>query len=211
MKYSAIVLCAGSGSRTGLGYNKMFYQKDGETVYQKTMKLFLNDSRCHQIIVVCKQEEMPEFDALVSDKRIKYCIGGKERQDSVYAGLQVVNQEYVFIHDGARPYVARKTMDELCQCVEKHKACLVMVPSIDTLKEVVDGIVVKTPARHTMMNAQTPQVFETNLIKEAYQKGKENNFVATDDSSLVEMFTNKKVYVVVGDYENKKITTPSDL
>lgn len=211
MKYSAIVLCAGSGSRTGLGYNKMFYQKDGQTVYEKTMKLFLNDVRCHQIIVVCKQEEMADFDSFLQDTRITYCVGGKERQDSVYAGVRLVNQEYVFIHDGARPYVSKKVMDDLCTCVVEHKACLVMVPSIDTVKEVIDGVVVNTPPRHTIMNAQTPQVFQSELIKDAYQKGKEANFVATDDSSLIENFSDIDVHVVMGEYTNKKITTPSDL
>ncbi len=211
IQYSVIILCAGSGTRTGLKYNKMFYKLENQTIYEKTLSVFINDIRCKQIIVVCKKSEIDDFKILSKDKRIQYCIGGKERQDSVYNGLQLVSSEHVLIHDGARPYIEKKVIDDICQCLCRHNACLVMVPSKDTIKEVVDGKVVNTPNREQMMQAQTPQAFLTKLILSAYQKGKEMQFVATDDASLVENFEQEEVYVVLGSYTNKKITTIEDL
>ncbi len=211
IQYSVIILCAGSGSRTGLKYNKMFYKIENQTIYEKTLSIFIEDKRCKQIIVVCKQTEVDDFKKLSNDSRIEYCVGGNERQDSVYNGLQIVNNEYVLIHDGARPFIEKNVIEDVCQCLSKHNACLVMVPSKDTIKEVVDGKVVHTPNREHIMQAQTPQAFLTSLILSAYQKGKDSNFIATDDASLVENFTKEPVYVVLGSYANKKITTIEDL
>ena len=211
MNYSVIVLCAGSGSRVGLGYNKMLYRYENQTVYEHTMSIFLQDSRCKQIVVVSKEDEREIFQTLLCDSRITYCNGGKERQDSVYEGLQLVNQDYVLIHDGARPFLQIHSIDELLQSLDKHKACLLMVPCKDTIKEVVDGKIVKTLKREVLMQAQTPQAFQSDLIKQVYKIAKEKDFHATDDSQLVEQFSNEDVYCVIGDYNNIKITTKEDL
>ena len=209
--YSAIVLCAGSGKRTGLEYNKMLYSFKGKTVYEMTLEHFIRDERCQQIVVVTKEEEREDFVNLVCDPRITFVSGGKERQDSVFEGLKVVNQPYVFIHDGARPYVKDEHLTLLLECLTSHKACLLMVPCKDTIKEVEQGRVVKTLERSRLMQAQTPQAFEYNLIYNAYKKGIESGYQATDDAQMVETFGNEDVYVVLGDYDNKKITTPEDL
>ena len=209
--YSAIVLCAGAGKRTGLEYNKMLYSFKGKTVYEMTLEHFVNDERCKQIVVVTKEEEREDFVNLIHDERIVFVNGGKERQDSVFAGLQVVNQPYVLIHDGARPYVKDEHITLLLDCLKTHKGCLLMVPCKDTIKEVRDGRVVKTLERASLMQAQTPQAFEYELIYNAYKKGIESHYQATDDAQMVETFSDEDVYVVVGDYENKKITTPEDL
>ena len=134
MNYSAIILCAGAGKRTGLSYNKMFYNIDGQTVYEKTMHVFLSDPRCKQIIVVTKKEEQDEFEKIIASSRIVFVEGGTERQDSVTNGLQAVNQDYVMVHDGARCFIKSDLLDRLCKSLEEHDACLAMVPSIDTVK-----------------------------------------------------------------------------
>lgn len=211
MEYSVIILCAGNGSRTGLSYNKIFHKINGKTVYEQTIDSFLNDQQCQQIIVVTKKSELSAFRKIVNNTKITYVIGGKERQDSVYQGLQVVNSPYVMIHDGARPFVEKKEIVALLNCLHSHDACLLMVPVKDTIKQVKDGKVVKTLARETLMQAQTPQAFTTELIKEAYQKAKDTNYLATDDASLVELFSDTNVYVIIGSYQNKKITTIEDL
>lgn len=210
--YSVIVLCAGKGTRTGLNYNKMLYCFDDKhTVYEMTLECFLQDQRCGQIIVVTQPYERQEFQELVKDSRIEFVDGGRERQDSVYEGLKKVKNEYVLIHDGARPYLKSQYIDLLLECLKKHKACLLMVPCKDTIKEVKDGKVIQTLKRETLMQAQTPQAFHSQLILEAYQKGIDAHFQATDDAQMVEMFTHEEVYSVLGDYENKKITTREDL
>ena len=209
--YSVVVLCAGKGTRTGLDYNKMLYEFKGKTVYEMTMDIFLNDEKCEQVVVVTSEEEREEFVKLVSDERIVYTHGGKERQDSVYNGLQLVTSKYVLIHDGARPYVKQKQIDDLLECLNEHQACLLMVPCKDTIKKVIDGKVVETLVRSQLMQAQTPQAFHSDVLKDAYQKGIENHYQATDDAQMVEVFSGVEVYAVLGDYENKKITTPEDL
>lgn len=211
MNYSAIILCAGKGSRSGLSYNKMLYRFNDKTVYEMTMSVFLQDQRCKQIVVVTKEDEINEIKELVNDKRIVYVFGGKERQDSVYNGLQVVNQKIVLIHDGARPYLTIDNIDSLLECLINNDACLLMVPVKDTIKLCQDGKVVETLPRSQLMQAQTPQAFKTDLIKKCYQKAKDEKYEATDDASLVEKFTEVPVMSVLGSYENIKITTPEDL
>lgn len=209
--YSVIVLCAGRGTRTGLEYNKMLFQMNGKTVYEMTMDCFLSDERCRQVIVVVQPHEESQFKSLMKDGRIEFVYGGKERQDSVYAGIQKAKYDHVLIHDGARPYVKSEHIDLLLECLKEHKACLLMVPCKDTIKEVSDGKIVKTLRRETLMQAQTPQAFSRELIDSAYQKGIELQVQATDDAQMVELFSDEDVFVVVGDYENKKITTRDDL
>lgn len=211
MNYSAIVLCAGKGSRSGLTYNKMLYRFKNKTVYEMTMDIFLNDERCKQIVVVTKEEELDDLKKLISSKKIDYVFGGKERQDSVYNGLQVVKEDYVLIHDGARPYLKKENIDDILECLNKNNACLLVVPVKDTIKVCIDGNIVKTLPREQLVQAQTPQAFKTELIKRCYQKGKDKNYIATDDASLVEYFENIEVKAVLGSYSNIKITTPDDL
>lgn len=211
MNYSVIVLCAGKGSRSGLNYNKMLYRFKDKTIYQMTMEVFLNDERCKQIVVVTKEDEIMELKKLVCDQKITYVYGGQERQDSVYNGLQAVVQEHVLIHDGARPYVSKTNIDDLLSCLQENDACLLMVPVKDTIKLCKDGEIVETLPRASLMQAQTPQAFKTSLIKECYQQAKDSAFAATDDASLVEQFGSVPVKVVLGSYENIKITTPEDL
>ncbi|MBO6047410.1 MAG: 2-C-methyl-D-erythritol 4-phosphate cytidylyltransferase [Erysipelotrichaceae bacterium] len=210
MEYSAIVLCAGSGTRTGLKYNKMFYQMQDQTVYEKILSVFRHDPQCREIIVVCKDDERPLFDELVQDERITYVTGGAERQDSVFAGLKAVTSDYVLIHDGARPYLKEASINGLLKCLEVHDACLLMVPCVDTIKRVIDGKVVTTLVRSELMQAQTPQAFKTDVILKAYATVIGQGLMATDDASMVEL-TGGDVYVVMGDYDNKKITTKEDL
>lgn len=211
MNYSAIVLCAGKGSRSGLTYNKMLYRFKNKTVYEMTMEIFLNDERCKQIVVVTKEEELDDLKKLISSKKIDYVFGGKERQDSVYNGLQVVKEDYVLIHDGARPYLKKENINDILECLNKNDACLLVVPVKDTIKVCIDGNIVKTLPREQLVQAQTPQAFKTELIKRCYQKGKDKNYIATDDASLVEYFENIEVKAVLGSYSNIKITTPDDL
>lgn len=209
--YSVIILCAGKGTRTGLDYNKMLYRFEDKTVYEMTLECFVNDQKCGQVVVVTQPYEREQFESLNHNCKIEFVDGGKERQDSVYEGLKKVKHEYVLIHDGARPFVKKEYIHSLLECLKEHKACLLMVPCKDTVKEVINGKVIKTLQRSQLMQAQTPQAFHTQVILDAYTKGIDMHYQATDDAQMVEEFSDEDVYVVVGDYENKKITTPEDL
>ena len=208
MDYSCVIVAAGKGSRMNLGYNKVYYMLDDKCILEHTIKAFKDDSDCKEIIVVC---DIDDFKAHIKDDDVILVSGGATRSDSVYNGLQKVSYEYVMIHDGARPYVSSKILDDTKQCLSKHNACLAMVDCKDTIKKVVDNKVVKTYVRSTLKNAQTPQSFKTSMIIEAYQKAIADNFIATDDASIYEVYGNDDVYVIEGSYDNIKITTIEDI
>ncbi len=213
MNYSVIVLAAGRGSRTNLDYNKVFYTfENGQTVLNKSLSVFLSDEDCKQVVLVCADYEKDYVtENYLYDSRIQVVTGGQTRQDSVYNGLQVVNQDYVMIHDGARPFVEEKWISGLKHTLETESACLLMVPSVDTTKIVVDGYVKESLERKLVYHAQTPQCFKTGLIKECHQLARNKQVQATDDAQLVEWFSDVKVKVVLSSFTNKKITLPEDL
>lgn len=208
MDYSCVIVAAGKGSRMNLGYNKVYYMLDDKCILEHTIKAFKDDHDCKEIIVVC---DIDDFKAHIKDDDVILVSGGATRSDSVYNGLQKVSYEYVMIHDGARPYVSSKILDDTKQCLSKHNACVAMVDCKDTIKKVVDNKVVKTYVRSTLKNAQTPQSFKTSLIIEAYQKAIADNFIATDDASIYEVYGKDDVYVIEGSYDNIKITTIEDI
>lgn len=208
MDYSCVIVAAGKGSRMNLGYNKAYYMLDDKCILEHTIKAFKDDHDCKEIIVVC---DIDDFKAHIKDDDVILVSGGATRSDSVYNGLQKVSYEYVMIHDGARPYVSSKILDDTKQCLSKHNACVAMVDCKDTIKKVIDNKVVKTYDRTTLKNAQTPQSFKTSLIIEAYQKAIADNFIATDDASIYEVYGNDDVYVIEGSYDNIKITTIEDI
>ena len=143
---------------------------------------------------------------------IKIAYGGKERQDSIYNGLKKLdsNSDIVLIHDGARPFVSHAIINETIQVAKNKKAAVVGVPVRDTIKVVENGVVKSTPSRQTLWSAQTPQTFDKDLIIRAYENAYSKNFYGTDDSMLVE-FLGQEVTMVLGSYENIKITNPEDI
>lgn len=213
MNYSVIVLAAGRGSRTNLDYNKVFYTfENGQTVLNKSLSVFLSDEDCKQVVLVCADYEKDYVtENYLYDSRIQVVTGGQTRQDSVYNGLQIVDQDYVMIHDGARPFVEKKWILDLKHSSETEDACLLMVPSVDTTKIVVDGYVKESLERKLVYHAQTPQCFKTDLIKECHQLARNKQVQATDDAQLVEWFSKARVKVVLSSFTNKKITLPEDL
>lgn len=211
MKYSAMILAAGSGERCGLGYNKLLYKfEDGETILEKSVKAFERHIDCVQIILVISQKDKVQIQELFKD-RVDYVLGGATRQDSSLNGLSAVKCEYVMIHDGARPYVSDEEIQACAEKLEVCDACLLMVPAKETIKVVENGRVVTTPKRETLMIAQTPQCFKTSLIKSCTMKAKAEGLAVTDDASIIEACSDTPVEVVIGSYANIKVTTPEDL
>lgn len=218
MKYSVCLLAAGKGSRTKLNYNKVFYKlinhksAGKETILDCSLSIFLEDPDCRQVIITCAPKELDLMCSLYRKyDRVQVVIGGTTRQDSVERALKAVKYPFVFIHDAARPYLKREQIEALKHALKKEKACLLMVPSIDTIKTVENGYVKETMVRSEVYHAQTPQCFETKLIKECHVKAKKEHRLATDDAQLVEWYSDTPIRVVVGDTSNKKITLPSDL
>ena len=144
----------------------------------------------------------------------KIVVGGKERYESVYKALREIEPEgYVFIHDGARPFVDESIIERTYQAVKEYRACVAGMPSKDTVKIVDENdFAVNTPERRFVWCIQTPQVFETELITQAYKSLMEHDREnVTDDAMVVEQEMQIPVKLYEGSYCNIKITTPEDL
>lgn len=211
MEYSALICAAGSGTRMKLGYNKVYMKlKDGRSILDTTISVFQGDPECTQIIVVTDaktylEEHHGKMDGIILVK------GGATRQESVRNGLLAVKNPYVMIHDGARPFISLECIQRIKNTLVNEDACLLMVPCKDTIKRVVNGYVEMTYDRSTLMCAQTPQAFRTDLITTCMKKAIADHFSGTDDASLVEKYSDVKVKAVEGSYANLKITTIEDI
>lgn len=210
MDYSAIVVAAGTGERSGLGYNKVLSKLGDSTVIEQSVSKFIEDDDCKEIILVVKKEEQEDFEHILNIDKVIYAYGGATRSDSVYSGLSMANSEYVMIHDGARPYLSKQELVSLKDELVKSHACLLVVPVIDTIKIIDDGVVSETPQRSRLFAAHTPQCFKRTEIVDAYDKMMVSDIPASDDAMVMERFGVRKVTAVIGSYNNVKVTLPQD-
>ena len=206
--FSLIITAGGTSSRYG-NKNKLVEIIKGRTVIEHTINAFLAFENITEIVIPTNKAIRAEFEHLLTDNRIKLVDGGETRQKSVCNALEFVTNKYVIIHDGARPLVKEGLISLVMDSVIEHSAVSVMTKTTDTIKEVDDtGKIIQTIDRSRLYNTQTPQAFETKIIKTAHRELKDNNF--TDDSSMLEKL-GIPVYIVIGSYTNIKITTKSDL
>ncbi|WP_461810558.1 2-C-methyl-D-erythritol 4-phosphate cytidylyltransferase [Faecalimonas sp.] len=216
---TAIVLSAGQGTRMGMNIQKQYIQLDGKEIICHTLETFQKSEIIDEIILVVGigQEEYccKEIVEKYQFKKVKKIIeGGVERYHSVYNGLkEIKHQGYVFIHDGARPFITEEIIERAYVTVCKYGACAIGMPVKDTVKIAdQEKFIEETPNRKLVWLVQTPQVFQTDIVKEAYEKMIQSNDIqVTDDAMVVETMLHKKIKLVEGSYENIKITTPEDL
>lgn len=180
-----------------------------------TVGVFEDCQSIDDVIIVANKEDVDLMRDILKDfkKVIKIIIGGAERQDSVYSGLQVVSPDtdIVVIHDGARPLVTKDIIANAVTEARVSKAAIVGIPAKDTIKTVSpENVVMETLERSSIWQAQTPQAFKYEVIKEAYERANKIGYKATDDSKLVERL-GVSVKMVMGSYENIKITTREDI
>ena len=212
-----VIVAAGTGSRMNMGINKQFIKLEGKEIIAYTIEKFYNNSNIEDIVVVVKEDESEFFKKEILEKynfkNVKIAYGGKERQDSVYNGLKLLDEkcDVVLIHDGARPFVSDKIIDKSIEEAKEHKAIVVGVPVKDTIKVIDnDKNLVDTPNRSVLWAVQTPQTFDYNILIDAYKDAFKNKFYGTDDAMLVERI-GYKVKMLEGSYNNIKITTQEDL
>lgn len=215
---TAIVLAAGQGKRMGTSVQKQYLEIKGKPVLYYSLKAFEDSQYIDDIILVVGENEIEYcqkeiVEAYAFSKVKKIVSGGAERYHSVWNGLQEVEDGYVFIHDGARPFVTEEIIKRAYDTVICERACVVGMPVKDTIKIAdEEGFIAETPDRDYVWLIQTPQVFELDLVKAAYAKLMENPDVkVTDDAQVVENMMYEEVKLVRGSYENIKITTPEDL
>lgn len=216
----AIVLSAGSGKRMNSKIAKQYIMlRDKEVIYY-SLRVFEDNPNITDIILVVREEDKEYCQNNIIEKYnfkkvTNICIGGMERYNSVYNGLQVISNpdEIVLIHDGARPFITDDMINESIAAAESYGACTLGVPVKDTIKIVDDNLFgIETPERKKVYQIQTPQTFKVGLIKEAYEKMLKNeNHNITDDTMLVEQYNGVYSKIILGAYENIKITTPEDV
>lgn len=219
MKCTAIVLAAGQGKRMHSKIQKQFLHIQGYPVLYYSLKCFQECPWMDDIVLVTGEEEIEFCQREIVgrygfDKVSAVIPGGKERYHSVRNGLKACKDtDYVFIHDGARPFVNAGILERGLECVKKYGACAAGMPSKDTVKIVDDrNTVCSTPDRRFVWNVQTPQVFQYTLVAEAYEEALSGECGGiTDDAMVVEQYGDHKVTLYMGSYENIKITTPEDL
>lgn len=219
MDYEVILLAAGQGKRMGASRNKILLHLMGTPVISYPLSTFMNDPACKHIILVTQQDEQELLrDLLKKGKKRKHCpvtivVGGSERQYSVYNGLQALMDvnNIVMVHDGARPFVTLSQLKMLHKKVRETRTAILGVPVKDTIKRVINGTVQETIPRETLWQIQTPQVFYGNELLAAHEKANAEDFLGTDEASLMEKYSDLPVSMVLGSYENIKLTTPEDM
>lgn len=219
-KVVAIVLSGGKGRRMGTTTSKQYLLLDGKPILYYSIKAFDNSKVDEIILVVGEGDEEFVEEEIVNKYGIhkvkKIINGGKERYNSVYNGIKAIesiNNTYVLIHDGARPFITTEIINNVIDKVFEAKACIVGVPAKDTIKVVDEtGTVMETPDRNKLWQVQTPQAFEYALVLESYEKIiEQGRNDITDDSMVVEVTSNFPIKMIMGSYNNIKITTPEDL
>lgn len=217
-KWSAVIPAAGSGVRLGSEIPKPFIEIRGKTILEHTLLKFTAAEGLIQIIVATSGEYISTvekiFDALTAQSiSLKVVEGSRERQLSISNALPHISEEaeLVAIHDAVRPFVTVDDIEKCCDVAADFGGAVLGVPAKDTIKMIEGNQVIKsTPDRNHLWQAQTPQVFQKKLIMEAYKSAQQNNYLGTDDASLVERIGGK-IKMVEGARENLKITYPIDL
>ena len=218
-KNTAIVLAAGQGKRMGTDVQKQFLEIRGIPLVCYSLRCF-EESPLIQEIILVTNEEMIDYcrEEIVRkygfSKVSHITAGGKERYDSVYRGLLACGScNYVFIHDGARPFITEEILERGFEAVQKTGACAVGMPVKDTIKIAdAEDFVSSTPDRRSVWAIQTPQIFDYTLIRKAHEQMHSQDMgEITDDAMMIEKAAGVKVALARGDYRNIKITTPEDL
>ncbi len=212
----AIVTAAGSGLRMGGKLKKQFMLLDGLPVLIRAIIPFVKSPLIGEIVVTAPADELETTDNLIKEHRlgksIKVIAGGKTRQESVYKALQACPQNCgrVFIHDGVRPLLQEKLIEELAQELKRCPAVIPVAKVKPSIKEVKDGLIIRHVPRENLVQALTPQAFEYQLIYDAHQRARQDGFEATDDAALVQHY-GAEVRALESDALNIKITDEADL
>ncbi|XP_042064666.1 2-C-methyl-D-erythritol 4-phosphate cytidylyltransferase, chloroplastic-like [Salvia splendens] len=212
---SVVLLAGGKGKRMGASMPKQYLPLLGQPIALYSFYTFSRMPEVKEIIVVCD----PSYRDIFEDARdnihidLKFALPGKERQDSVYSGLEAidVNSELVCIHDSARPLVETPDVAKVLKDGKRIGAAVLGVPAKATIKEAnAESFVVKTLDRKTLWEMQTPQVIKPDLLRKGFELVNREGLEVTDDVSIVEHLKHP-VYITEGSYTNIKVTTPDDL
>jgi len=218
MSVIVLIPAAGMGRRMQASFNKQYLVLDDRPILAHTLSLFDDHPRVDHIYLISPADEIPfcrrEVVQRFGFRKVReLVVGGAERQDSVRNGLRACHaddDDIVLIHDGVRPFFPSRLIDAVIDTATRVGGSVIGVPVKDTIKDVEDGLIVGTPERGRLWQAQTPQGFRYPLIREAHEQALADGWRGTDDASLVERL-GQPVAMLEGSYRNIKITTPEDL
>jgi 2-C-methyl-D-erythritol 4-phosphate cytidylyltransferase len=216
MKVTAIIAAAGAGRRMKADRPKQLFVLNDTPILIYTIRKFDACRLVDNVIVAAPRESVEEIRALVQaagfSKPISVIQGGDRRQDSVATALGHLSPDVtvVAVHDAVRPFVSVEEIEAVIQKAAKDGAAILAVPIVDTVKQVEKDVIDATLAREHLVLAQTPQAFRVEILREAFERAKKDEYYGTDESSLVERM-GRSVSIVRGSERNIKITRPTDL
>jgi 2-C-methyl-D-erythritol 4-phosphate cytidylyltransferase len=224
MKVSVILPAAGLGTRMGRTQpekagtsRKQFMLLDGQPILVHTIRKFIASPRITEIVIALRADDMEWARELVAResqiKPIRLVEGGDSRQQSVENAVNSLSPDtdLVAIHDAVRPFIDLAIIEKVIEQAAETGAAIVGIVPVDTVKQVHLNKIRQTLTRERLILTQTPQVFRYALLKQAFEKAREDQFVGTDESSLVERLEQIEVSVVPGSDRNIKITRPTDM
>jgi len=222
-RITAILPAAGMGTRMGGETPKQFLELDGSPILLHTLRRLASSDLITDIILATRSDEIARLEELCRAEKLRQTVkvvkGGATRQESVAAALEQVSDdtELVAVHDAVRPFVTREQVGRVIEEARKRGAAILGIPAMDTIKEVKRAslpedvaLITATIPRERVVLAQTPQVFRTKLLKEAFAKAIADQVNASDEAGLVERLGHE-VHVVHGSERNIKITKPADM
>ena len=214
---TAIFPAAGQSRRMRSATNKNFLELAGQSILIHTLLKFSKSDKIDNLIVAAASDEVIIIDEMLKNckglKPFQVVVGGSERQYSIANALKAIHDDcdVVLVHDAARPLVSVETIEAVVEAAKIYGGAIAAMPEKNTIKIIDDdGFVVDTPPRSKLVSVQTPQGFRREIIMQAYERAERDNFLGTDDASLVERL-GYKVRIVKSDYKNIKITTPEDI
>lgn len=206
MKISLILACAGKGKRAGLNKNKLLFTFDGKTVLEHTLDKFINSNLIDEIIVSANPDDV-EFISPILPNGVEIVLGGDTRTQSVINALDKVTGDIVLVHDGARPFVSKRMIEDCIKTAIKHGGCIPVYPSRDTMVKSDGKIITEYLGKGDVYSVQTPQGFNANHIKNAYANARAH---AYNDDGEVYLATYGKLFTYLGEQNNIKLTYPED-
>lgn len=208
---SAVITCAGNGSRFG-GRNKLLELLGRKSVVVRTVEQFQKAKNIDEIIVVARRKDFEIYHRHLQKNNVRATLveGGEKRFISAYYGVKSSRGEFIIIHDGARPLVSVRLIETIAREVEKYRAVMSAFEPHTCVKQADNGFVTANLERTKTWLGQTPHAFQREIVLRAYEYGISHNLDGMDDCELVSQL-GIKVKIVRGDFENIKITTPSDL
>ena len=206
MKVSLILACAGKGVRAGFDKNKLLVDFNGKPCFQQTFEVFYNSKLIDQIIITASKEDFDFISNIVLDKAT-VVLGGDTRTKSVNNALEIVDGDIVLIHDGARPFVSNKMIEDCIECAKKYGSAIPVYPSRNTVVKVNGDIIEEYLGKDSINLVQTPQGFNTIDIKRAYACACDKTF--NDDGEVYKNYIGE-VHTYPGENSNIKLTFRED-